>query len=140
MPDPLHRIPAAALLAATLVLAGCAGARVSDVAAIKPAGPAPTRIVVAVSPADATDSREAGVATTIAADLVKRPGFILPGAIAAGTGSLAPLAIGGGLDLAKAVAGGGGLDRRVGRTAEAMVGQLRKYYAAAGWAWPGEKA
>ena len=63
-----------------------------------------------------------------------KPGLILPGAIAAATGRLVGLAVGGGVDVALNVKGG--LDGNVGRTASAIIGQLRRYYASAGWPWP----
>lgn len=65
-----------------------------------------------------------------------KPGLILPGGIALATGSALHFAIGGGIDLATNIRGG--LDRPTAQTASAIVGQLKKYYASAGWRWPAE--
>ena len=65
-----------------------------------------------------------------------KPGLILPGAVALATRNPIHLAIGGGIDIAMNLRGG--LARPTSSTASAIVAQLKKYYAAAGWYWPAE--
>lgn len=66
-----------------------------------------------------------------------RPGLVLPGGVALATGDAIHLAIGGGIKIATSLRGG--LDRPTRGTADAIVGQLQKYYAAEGWRWPVRK-
>jgi len=64
-----------------------------------------------------------------------KPGLILPGVVALATRNPIHLAIGGTIDIAMNLRGG--LARPTSSsTASAIVAQLRKYYAAAGWYWP----
>ncbi len=65
-----------------------------------------------------------------------KPGLILPGGIALATGSVVHLAIGGGIDVVANV--NGGLSKPLEKTASAVVGQLKTYYAAVGWTWPAD--
>ena len=52
-----------------IALAGCAGARVSNIASARAAGPAPSELLVAVDAASAPDDTQAQAAHRIAADL-----------------------------------------------------------------------
>ncbi len=71
-----------------------------------------------------------------ASDTGRKPGLILPGGVALATRNLVHLAIGGGIDVALQLRDG--MDQPVKGTAAAIVKQLRKYYTAAGWRWPGD--
>jgi hypothetical protein len=62
-----------------------------------------------------------------------KPGLILPGAVALATWNPIHLAIGGGIDIAMNLRGG--LARPTSSTASAIVAQLKKYDASAGWYW-----
>jgi Domain of unknown function (DUF4410) len=62
------------------------------------------------------------------------PGLVLPGAIAAASRNVMPLMIGGGLKLATSLRGS--LDNSARQTAEAIVGEIKDYYASVGWRWP----
>lgn len=211
---PLRSAGFAALLTG---LAGCAGATVSNVAAVQPTGPSPSEILVAVDAAPMTDATQTHAAQQVASklqsalverltgarvtaepfepgsqhrgaallhvsvvqadpgSLVERfvvgfglghaelqaktelesadgsggtsltafntsgdsgmkPGLILPGAVALATRNPIHLAIGGGIDIAMNLRGG--LARPTSSTASAIVAQLKKYYASAGWYWP----
>jgi hypothetical protein len=74
------------------------------------------------------------LAFNASADSGVKPGLVLPGAVALGTGRLIGLAIGGGVDVAANIRGG--LDRPEKSAATAVVKQLKTYYATAGWYWP----
>lgn len=65
-----------------------------------------------------------------------KPGLIVPGGVALATGKTVHLAIGAAADVASNV--NGGLDKPTNATATAIVGQLKKYYAAVGWPWPAD--
>lgn len=214
---PPQALPRMAGLALLIALAGCAGADVSHVAAVRPAGPAPSEILVQVDASSITNPKQNAearhIAATLQSDLVERltrshvtaenfmsgtdhpgaavlhvaitraepgsfvervvlgfglgrarlearaelvspsrsgnvsltafdttsdsgakPGLILPGGVALATGNAIHLAIGGGIDLALNLRGG--LSRPTTRTAAAIVRQVSKYYASAGWTWP----
>jgi hypothetical protein len=66
----------------------------------------------------------------------RKPGLIMPGAIAAATGDAAHLAIGGGLDLL--LAGRSGLKREADQSAKRIVEETRALYRASGWMWPAD--
>ena len=72
------------------------------------------------------------------ADSGMKPGLVLPGAVALGTGRVIGLAIGGGVDVVTNIRGG--LDKPEKSTASAIVTQLKKYYTTAGWQWPAAQA
>lgn len=199
-----------------LVLAGCAGARVSDITASSAAGAPPSEILVAVDvagPGDAANDKTAQQAAgALQAALVRRltearvtaeafvpgsshpdaavlhvsvvaadpgsavgrfvvgfgvgkselatktdlargdttngtsitafstasdsgftPGLGLPGVIGLVTGSAVRFGIGAGIDSALNLRGG--MDKRIARTAAAIVKQLKSYYASVGWKW-----
>lgn len=69
-----------------------------------------------------------------ASDSGMKPGLILPGGVALATRNAIHLAIGGGIDVAMNIRGG--LARPTTSTSNAIVTQLRTYYASAGWYWP----
>ena len=71
-----------------------------------------------------------------ASDSGYKPGLIVPGAVAAGTGDALGLAIGGGVDIATNIQGG--LAKPTEKTATAIVTRLKRYYASVGWSWPSE--
>ncbi|HUH84956.1 MAG TPA: DUF4410 domain-containing protein [Stellaceae bacterium] len=207
----------AATVSAAIALAGCAGARVSNVAAETSAGQPPTEILIDVNAASvgtAEPQVAADIATHLRSDLLEHltkarlaaepyqpgashrgaallhvsiteaepgsyverfivgfglgrarleaavnletgdtapprpmtefstssatgrmmPGLILPIAVTVATKDLIPLAVGGGLKVATSFRGG--LDNSAEETAKAIVAQLKKYYASAGWPWP----
>ena len=64
----------------------------------------------------------------------RKPGLVLPGVVAAGTGKLIGLALGGGTGLLAEA--GGGLDRSVKRAANTIVSKTRNFYRTAGSPWP----
>ena len=67
----------------------------------------------------------------------RKPGLIVPGAVAAATGELSRLAIGGGVSLL--VGRRSGLDGGAKRSAALIVKQTRQLYRASGWPWPSDK-
>jgi hypothetical protein len=67
----------------------------------------------------------------------RKPGLIVPGAVAAATGELSRLAIGGGVGLL--VGRRSGLDGGAKRSAALIVKQTRQFYRASGWPWPSDK-
>lgn len=67
----------------------------------------------------------------------RKPGLIVPGAVAAATGELSRLAIGGGVGLL--MGSRSGLDRGAKRSAALIVKQTRQFYRASGWPWPSDK-
>lgn len=87
-----------------------------------------------------SDSTVAGSMTAfnVSSDSGKKAGLIVPGAIARAARDAVPLAIGGSIDVASSVHGG--LSKPVQKTSTAIVGELEKYYARVGWAWPGRGA
>jgi len=87
---------------------------------------------------ESTDSAGAHAMTAFdtSSDSGYKPGIILPGGIALATRNIIHLAIGGGIDVAANV--NSGLGGPVGKTASAIVSQLRKYYMSVGWHWPAE--
>jgi hypothetical protein len=66
----------------------------------------------------------------------RKPGLILPGAVAAATGEASRLAIGGGINLL--VPGRAGLRNEAERSAKQIVKQTRQLYLASGWQWPSD--
>ncbi|WP_083706627.1 DUF4410 domain-containing protein [Sphingomonas sp. gentR] len=66
----------------------------------------------------------------------RKPGMIVPGAIAAATGELSRLAIGGGVGLL--MGRRSGLDGGAKRSAALIVKQTRQLYRASGWPWPSD--
>lgn len=68
----------------------------------------------------------------------RKPGLVLPGVVAAGTGELIGLAVGGGTGLLAEA--GGGLDRSAKRAANTIVSQTRDFYRSAGWPWPSDSS
>lgn len=67
----------------------------------------------------------------------RKPGLIVPGAVAAATGELSRLAIGGGVGLL--MGSRSGLHRGAKRSAALIVKQTRQFYRASGWPWPSDK-
>jgi hypothetical protein len=64
----------------------------------------------------------------------RKPGLILPGAVAAATGEVSRLAIGGGINLL--IPGRAGLRNEADRSAKLIVRQTRELYRSSGWRWP----
>lgn len=83
---------------------------------------------------DVTGEASPALSFSSSANSGRKPGLIMPGAIAAATGNLSHLAIGGGLDLL--LTGRSGLMREADRTASAIVRQTQHLYNDAGWTWP----
>lgn len=67
----------------------------------------------------------------------RKPGLILPGAVAVATGEASRLAIGGGINLL--VPGRAGLRNEAERSAKQIVKQTRQLYLASGWRWPADE-
>jgi hypothetical protein len=83
------------------------------------------------------DASQAPLLTfSTASDSGYKPGLIVPGAVAAGSGNALGLAIGGGVDIVTNIQGG--LAKPTEKTAAAIVTRLKKYYASVGWSWPSE--
>jgi hypothetical protein len=97
------------------------------------AGRATLQVKADLASSDQADARSVTSFST-SGDTGRKPGMILPGGIALATRDLVHLAIGGGLKVATSV--GDNIDAPTGKTADAIVGQLQKYYATAGWYWP----
>ena len=96
-------------------------------------GKAELRVNAALVPSDKPDAAPV-LGFDTAADSGIKPGLIVPGAVALGTGRVVGLAVGGGIDVATNIRGG--MARPISQTAAAIVKQLKTYYASAGWAWP----
>ncbi len=64
----------------------------------------------------------------------RKPGLVVPGAVALGTGSLIGLGVGGGLDIVSNSRGA--FHKPVNDTSNAIVSHLKQYYASTGWYWP----
>jgi hypothetical protein len=92
--------------------------------------------------ADLVNGETAGSSSEVAfntsSDSGIKPGLILPGGIALATGNAIHLAVGGAIDVATNI--NGGLSRPTARTATAIIGQLKTYYASVGWQWPAGRA
>jgi hypothetical protein len=67
----------------------------------------------------------------------RKPGLILPGAIAAATGEASRLAIGAGVGVLFETRAG--LSKEADRSAKLIVKQTRKLYQTSGWRWPSDK-
>ena len=64
----------------------------------------------------------------------RKPGLMLPGAVAAATGDASRFLIGGGVNLL--IPSRAGIPHEADRSAKLIVKQTRELYRASGWTWP----